>query len=352
MHKVFLKNDEIINKNFPYVIAEIGVNHEGSLTKAKELIDLAALGGAHAAKFQTYKANNLASINSPAYWDTNKEKSTNQNELFKKYDAFNKNEYYELHNHCKRKDIDFLSTPFDIESVEYLDPVLKFYKIASADITNVPLLTAIANKKKPIVISTGASKMSEIKFAHDLLKKNGCPDVSILHCVLNYPTLNENANLLMIRDLSETFPRSTIGYSDHTIPDEKMFILTTAYLMGAKIIEKHFTDDKTLKGNDHYHAMDYEDLKKFFSNLRNIINIQGYKKKDCLPTEEISRLNARRSIIVSKKILKGEKISSSNITCKRPGSGISPIHWNDILNKKVNKNLDIDDILNWDDLKT
>ena len=112
MHKVFLKNDEIINKNFPYVIAEIGVNHEGSLTKAKELIDLAALGGAHAAKFQTYKANNLASINSPAYWDTNKEKSTNQNELFKKYDAFNKNEYYELHNHCKRKDIDFLSTPF------------------------------------------------------------------------------------------------------------------------------------------------------------------------------------------------------------------------------------------------
>ena len=163
MHKVYLKSLDVAKKNFPYVIAEIGVNHEGSILKAKKLIDLAASSGAHAAKFQTYKAQTLASRNSPAYWDTNLEKTKSQYELFKKYDKFNKEEYIELYKHCKRKKIDFLSTPFDIECLNFLNPISKFYKIASADITNFPLIEKAAKTKLPMVISTGASNINEIK---------------------------------------------------------------------------------------------------------------------------------------------------------------------------------------------
>ena len=183
------------------MIAEIGVNHEGSLSKAKRLIDAAAQAGAHAAKFQTYKAENLASVNSKAYWDTKLEKTKSQYQLFKKYDSFNEKEYIKLSLHCKKRKIDFLSTPFDINSVNFLNPIMKYYKIASADITNLPLIEAIAKKRKPVLLSTGASKISEIKFAVNFLKKKGCPNVSILHCILNYPTNYENANLNMIKSV-------------------------------------------------------------------------------------------------------------------------------------------------------
>ena len=188
MHKVFLKSLNVREKKFPYIIAEIGVNHECSIEKAKKMISLASSAGANAAKFQTYKAETIASKNSPYYWDLKSEKSINQFELFKKYDKFEKKHYLELSNFCKKKKIEFMSTPFDEDSVEFLNPLLNIYKIASADITNLPLIELIASKKKPVILSTGASTISEIKTSVNILKKNGCNNISLMHCILNYPT--------------------------------------------------------------------------------------------------------------------------------------------------------------------
>ena len=350
MHKVFLKNQDILEKKTPYIIAEAGVNHEGSIEKAFDLISCASDSGAHAIKFQTYKADSLASIHSPAYWDTDMELSKNQHELFKKYDSFNGEDYKKLYDHCIKKNIDFLSTPFDIKSLDFLDPLLNFYKIASADINNLPLLKAIANKNKPIILSTGASNIEEIQFAVDYLFKNGCPDISLLHCILNYPTEYKNANLNMIKNLKNTFPNNTIGYSDHTLPDKDMFTLICAYLLGAKIIEKHFTLDKTLPGNDHYHSMDSNDLKIFINNLNKLHEISGDYLKKSLESEKNARLNARRSIVLNCNLSKGEVITESMIISKRPGTGIAPTEFDKVIGQSINKNLEKDHILKWDDL--
>ena len=351
LHEVFLKNKKIKSGVHPYIIAEIGVNHEGSISNAKKLIEAAARGGAHAAKFQTYKAEKIASVNSPYYWDLKKEKSKNQFELFKRYDSFNAHHYKELYNHCIKNKIDFLSTPFDVECLKFLDPLLNFYKIASADINNIPLLKAVANKNKPVVLSTGASTIEEISFSIKYLEEKGCPNISILHCVLNYPTQRKNANLNIIRNLKKNFLNNVVGYSDHTLPDKTMSVLKLAFLYGAKIIEKHFTLDKTLPGNDHYHAMDENDLKTFIKEINEINELSGNKEKQVLKSEEISRKNARRSIVIKNQILKGAKIKEKDIISKRPGTGISSVEWENVLGKEVKHDLKKDHILQYTDLK-
>lgn len=350
MNEEFFKKINYNKLNYPYIIAEIGVNHGGDISKAKQLIESASRGGANAAKFQTYKAENLASINSPFYWDINKESSKTQYELFKKYDSFNQKDYEELYSHCLKYNIDFLTTPFDIDSLEFLDPLLSFYKIASADINNIPLLKEIGKKSKPVLISTGASNLEEIKMAVDYLEKNGSSSIGILHCVLNYPTLNKNANLNMIKSLKENFPNYLIGYSDHTLPDKNMSVLKLAYLYGAKIIEKHFTLDKNIPGNDHYHSMDEKDLRNFFNEITLINEISGSYDKLVLETEKISRLNARRSIVIANNIKEGEILTENYLTVKRPGTGINPINWDKVLGKKVKKDLEKDHILKFEDL--
>lgn len=334
----------------PYVIAEIGVNHEGSLEKAKELIELSKEGGAQAAKFQSYKAEKIASKNSPSYWDLSKEPTTSQFELFKKYDSFGEKEYLELHDHCKKVGIDFLSTPFDAGAVEFLNPLMKFFKVASADLTNIPMLRQIASKGKPVVLSTGASTLAEIDTAVRELRSNGCQEICLLHCILNYPTLPENAHLNMIDSLKRSYPELLIGYSDHVKPDPDMLVLLTSYLKGARVIEKHFTHDKSLPGNDHYHAMDKEDLKVFWNNLDFIKSLEGDSFKKPLETEEISRSNARRSIVISGSVKEGEVIKESNLTYKRPGTGISPLSWDEVIGKTATRSLEDDHILQWSDL--
>ena len=351
MKNIKLGNSVINENSRPYIIAEIGVNHEGSLEKAKKLIELSAEGGASAAKFQTYKADKLASKNSPAYWDINKEPTESQHKLFKKYDAFNENDYVKLYDHCNKHKIDFLSTPFDDDSLDFLDPILPFFKIASADLTNLPFLRKVASKSKPVLLSTGASNLSEINTAVNELEKFGCNEVVLLHCILNYPTEYKNANLRMIKSLSSAFPDKMIGYSDHTLPDKNMSSLITSYLLGAMIIEKHFTDDKSLPGNDHYHAMDINDLvnlNKLIDSLN--ISLGSHNIKKPIKSEHISRKNARRSVVVRKKILEGAIILENDITYKRPGTGISPLFWDEIIGLKVNKDLDEDHILQWSDI--
>lgn len=351
MNSIKLGNSIINKKSKPYIIAEIGVNHEGSLEKAKELIELAAKGGANAAKFQTYKANKLASKNSPAYWDIAKEPTKSQHELFRKYDTFNEDDYFKLFDHCKKYQIDFLSTPFDDESLDFLDPILPFFKVASADITNLPFLRKIASKSKPVILSTGASNLSEINIAVNELEEAGCSEIMLLHCILNYPTDYKNANLRMIKSLASAFPDKIIGYSDHTLPDKNMSSLITSFLLGAMVIEKHFTDNKSLPGNDHYHAMDINDLTNLIRIIDKLLILLGNENlKKPIKSENISRKNARRSIVIKHRIKSGSCISSNDITYKRPGTGISPLFWDEIIGFKVNKNLNEDHILQWSDL--
>lgn len=337
----------------PYLIAEIGVNHGGSMSKAKELIDLAKQGGADAAKFQTYKAGTLASKHSPSYWDTSKEATKSQYELFKKYDHFDKEDYIELAEYCRQVGIDFLSTPFDDEAVEFLSPLMPFFKIASADITNIPFLRKIASHGKPVVLSTGASNITEIERAVSELVAHGIAreKICLLHCVLNYPTPEENAHLDMILGLQDKFPDMVIGYSDHTLPDSSMLNLTAAYLKGAMVIEKHFTYDKTLPGNDHYHAMDMQDCQVFTRNIKKLLVASGQRDKAPLSDEEISRNNARRSIVAKRNIAKGEVLDESMLTYKRPQHGLSPEYWDEVIGKPVAKAIAEDELLTWDHIE-
>lgn len=334
----------------PYVIAEIGVNHEGSLELAKRLVELAKEGGADAAKFQTYKADTLASRNSPAYWDTSKEPTQSQFELFKKYDSFGPAEYQALADHCASVGIDFVSTPFDDAAVDLLAPLVPFFKIASADLTNTPLLRRVARTKKPIVLSVGASSIEEIDAALATLTKAGATNVALLHCILNYPTSDENANLWMIGDLATRYPQCVIGYSDHTVPKEGLPSLVSAWLLGAVILEKHFTHDTSLRGNDHYHAMTGDHLRAFRAEIARIRPLLGSRHKRPIESEEIARKNARRSIVVARDLPAAHRITEADITYKRPGTGISPLSWDDVIGKTTRRALVADDILQWSDL--
>lgn len=350
MKEIKLGSHPITKSSRPYIIAEIGVNHEGSMELAKELIAKAKQGGAHAAKFQSYKAGTLASKHSPAYWDLAKEETASQYELFRKFDSFGENEYCNLASYCREIGIDFLSTPFDDNAVEFLDSFMDYYKIASADLTNIPFLRKVGAKRKPVVLSTGASTLGEIDIALATLRSVGCEDVILLHCVLNYPTENKNAHLDMITGLGRSYPDLIIGYSDHTLPDEFMTSCVTAWLLGAVVIEKHFTHDKTLPGNDHYHAMDEADCQRFVGQITKIAELRGVIGYKCpCPTEKISRANARRSIVLNQDVNAGTLLEESMLTYKRPGTGISPLHWDEVIGRKITKKQEEDYVLQWDD---
>ena len=318
---------------FPYVIAEAGVNHEGDLNVAFRLIDEAAEAGADAIKFQTYKANTLASKYSPAYWDITKETTESQHKLFQKYDRFWEKEFRLLKLRCDEVGIEFLSTPFDLEAAHFLDELMDVFKISSSDITNKPFIEAISAYGKPIILSTGASNHTEIREALQWIDSEceGVP-VALLHCVLNYPTEDNNANLGMIQDLQGCYPDSLIGYSDHTLPRD-MKNLEIAALLGASIIEKHFTYDKSLPGNDHYHAMDKEDLRNFRRNMVRIQEAFGETEKRSLPTEQIARDNARRSLVAACRIPCGSTIELDQLLWKRPGYGISPKEIDNVIGR-------------------
>lgn len=351
MQQVTLGTRSLRPGSRPYVIAEIGVNHEGDLDLAKTLIDLAKEGGADAAKFQSYKAGRIASKHSPAYWDTSKEPTPSQFQLFTKYDKFGPEEYQTLAEHCRKVGIDFLSTPFDAGAVEFLDPLVPFHKIASADLTNVPLLRQVAGKGKPVLLSTGASTLGEIDMAVETLRQAGCKDLVLLHCILNYPCPNGNAHLNMLDGLARAYPEIILGYSDHTLPDERMLVLSAAWLKGAVVLEKHFTHDKTLPGNDHYHAMDVHDLKKFVENVALLEEVLGTEShKAPLAAEAPAREHARRSIVIDRDLPAGHVIAETDITYKRPAHGVSPIHWDEVIGRKTARALEEDHVLQWSDL--
>jgi N-acetylneuraminate synthase len=330
----------------PFVIAEAGVNHEGSMEIARRLIDEAREGGADAIKFQTYRAETIAAADSPAYWDTTKEPTRNQRELFRKYDRFWKAEFEELRRHCDTAGIEFLSTPFDLESATFLNDLMGSFKIASADLTNIPFVEHIASFGKPIVLSTGASNLWEIEETAATIRAAAVP-FAVLHCVLNYPTARTDANLGMIPDLGRHIPDATLGYSDHTEPDPDGLVLTTAMLLGARVIEKHFTHDKTLPGNDHYHAMDREDLRRYRVRFAEVMAIVGTQRKAALPGEEPARRNARRSLVAARPIAAGAAVVEDDLTWKRPGHGISPKELHELVGRVAREAIDEDTVLQW-----
>ena len=340
----------------PYMIAEMGVNFYdtakalgiSALDAAKMYIDKAAEAGVDCAKFQSYKASTIVSKNSPAYWDTTKEPTKTQYELFQKHDGFGEKEYKILCDYTHEKGMDFTSTPFDYASADYLYDMVDFYKISSSDLSNLPFVKYIGMKGKPVYISVGAAYLSEVDTAVRILKEAGCKDIVLLHCVLSYPTSPNNANLRVIETLKKVFTDVRVGFSDHVAPDESMMTLATAYLLGAEVIEKHFTLDKSLPGNDHYHSGDPEDFKKAISNFRWIGIVLGSGEKTVLECEQIPRREARRSLVLTRDMKKGEIISENDLMPKRPGTGISPEYSNIVVGRRISRDLEEDTILTWD----
>lgn len=357
MNPMKINDTDIENCTQPYLIAEIGVNYFDISEKqnispvaaAKKMVAEAANAGVDAVKFQSYTADQLASKNSPAYWDTSEESTKSQYELFSQYDDFGAVEFKEIAQWTTNNyPIDFLSTPFDFQAVEYLQDIVPAYKVASADITNHPLIRQIAQKGKPILLSTGASTIGEIDQAVRVIEDEvENPEISLLHCILQYPTDPKNANLGMIEHLDEVYPEYTIGYSDHVPPDDGMVTLLNSVVNGAKIIEKHFTLDKSLEGNDHYHAMNADDVRIFRQNIDHLSRTTGQKKKEPISVEENSRNYARRSLVATTDIDKGEELIRDKLTVKRPGTGIQPAMIDIVIGRKAQKRIQSDDIIEW-----
>lgn len=344
--------DRITSGKFT-LIAEIGVNYYDiaeqrgitNMDAAKLMCLEAKRAGIHAVKFQTYKAENLAAADSPSYWDTTEETTTSQRELFKKYDSFGEVEYRELSEYCAEIGIGFCSTAFDFESADYLEPLMDVYKISSSDLTNLPFIEYQASKGKPIIMSVGAGDIDEMRTAVNTVRKVNNQPLVLCHCVLEYPTPYNHANLRRIASLKEEFPDVIIGYSDHCKPDECADVIKTAYVLGAHVVEKHFTLDKTLPGNDHYHAMDPSDARKIINGIEFVEPLLGNAELGFSETETAARLNARRSIVSAVDIPAGTAITQDMLTFKRPGTGISPQKIDEVIGKVAAVDITEDTIL-------
>lgn len=343
----------------PFIIAEIGVNHDGDLARAKDLVDAAARGGAHAAKFQTYTADKLAArTTSPAYWDTTKEPTQSQYELFSRYGTMQADDYVALAEHCAERGVIFLSTPFDLEAVDMLEPLMPVVKVASADLTNVPLQRRIRATGKPVIMSVGASNHDEIHAAVGRMLGPGdvapVPSLTLLHCVLNYPTPHAAAQLGQIRTLQQTFGDvATIGYSDHVRPndDGSMPSLEIAATLGSVVIEKHFTDDKELPGNDHYHSMDEHDLAAFVTRLAEYRTLWGGTSLE-LGTQSAAISHARRRVVAARTLAAGTVLEPADLIALRSNVGIEIAQWDSVLGRRTSIEVAEGDPLEWSALES
>ena len=330
----------------PIIIAEAGVNHNGSIKIAKKLIDVAKNAGADYVKFQTFKATELVTKQAKLadYQKKNLKQNKSQYQMLKDLEL-KKKDHIRLLKYCKTKKIKFLSTAFDQESLEFLIKKCKIdcIKIPSGEITNLPLLEKAASFKKKIFLSSGMSSLNDINLALKTLKKNGCKlkNITVLHCVTNYPANPKELNLAAIKLIKKKF-KVNVGYSDHSLGILAP-IIATCY--GAQVIEKHFTLNKNLEGTDHKASLEPNELKKMINSIKEIPIMVGRAIKTLSNSEKKNKKIARKSIVAKKKILIGEIFTKSNLTCKRPGHGISPMNWYKILGKKAKKNYNIDEII-------
>jgi len=337
-----------MKKNFnqsTLIIAEAGINHNGDLNRAFKMIHKAKEIGVDIIKFQTFIPESLVTINAnkAKYQNLKKNDIETQLQLISKYNL-SFSEFKLIKKECKKKNIGFLSSPFDIKSAEFLISLkVKLVKIASGEITNYPLLKYLGKQKKSLILSTGMSSLEEIESAIKVLTKFGTPrdKISLLHCNTSYPTPLEDVNLNAIKILKNKF-LCNVGYSDHT---EGIEISLGAVAMGAAIIEKHVTLSKKLPGPDHKASIDFNEFKQMIIQIRNIEKALGIKKKIITKSERVNMGVARKSIVALTNIYKGDIFSELNITTKRPGKGISPMKWEKILGKKATKNFKPDEYI-------
>lgn len=327
-----------------FIIAEAGVNHNGSLKWAKEMVIEAREAGADAIKFQTFKSEKLVSTfaEKAAYQIENTGSADeSQLEMVKKLEL-SFDDFRELQAYSKEKGIQFLSTPFDLESIDFLNQLeMPFWKLPSGEVTNYPYLVKIAQTHKEIVMSTGMCTLDEISEALAVLRENGAGKISLLHCNTEYPTPMEDVNLKAMETLKKAFGTS-IGYSDHTKGIE---VPIAAVAMGATIIEKHFTLDRNLEGPDHKASLEPSELKAMVQAIRNIENAIGTGDKKPTPSEIKNMAIARKSIVAGQPIKKGEAFTEQNITTKRPGTGISAMRWRQVLGQKATRDFAEDELI-------
>jgi len=328
-----------------FIIAEAGVNHNGSIKLAKELIDVASDAGADAVKFQTFKAETLVSKSAQkaSYQKETTDGKESQFDMLKKLEL-DVATHRELIEYCHPKKIMFLSTPFDLESIELLDSLgLEIFKIPSGEITNLPYLMAIAKLNKKVILSSGMATMQEIRDAFEVLVQNGTQkeNITILHANTMYPTPMEDVNLNAMLTIKKEL-NVEVGYSDHTLGIE---VPTAAVAMGASVIEKHFTLSRDMEGPDHKASLEPQELRAMVKAIRNIQKALGSFEKKPSPSETPNILVARKSIVASKTIAKGELLSESNLTVKRPASGINPMRWDEVLGKVAQKSYAVDEMI-------
>lgn len=337
-----------------YIIAEAGVNHNGDIKTAKQLVDVAAEAGADAVKFQTFKAERLVSKGAPKakYQVANAGNKESQFEMLKKLELSEAG-HRQLLSYCEDKGCEFMSTPFDEESSDFLDEFgMTTFKIPSGEITNKPLIRHIARKGKPIILSTGMSTLGEVEKAvgwidEEWTNLSNNPQLTLLHCVSSYPAPFEETNLMAMKTMEMAFG-CPVGYSDHTMGIE---IPVAAVAVGAKVIEKHFTLDRNMEGPDHKASLEPSELKAMVSAIRNVEKAMGDGIKRLARCEEDTKNVARKSIVITRDIKKGDMVSLEDIIIKRPGTGIQPEFKDLIVGMKAKRDMKADSILSWDDFK-
>ncbi len=333
-----------IGGGFPvFVIAEAGVNHNGKLPLAKKLVDAAKNAGADAVKFQTFKAEKLAARRAPLAAYQKKEGAQSQREMLRALEL-SENDFRELFHHAKKKNMLFLSTPFDEESADFLDSLgARAFKVGSGELTNLPLLSHLAKKKKPVILSTGMAVLSEIKDAVAALERDGCADIVLLHCVSSYPAPLEACNVRAVKTLEKTF-HVPCGFSDHTTGFEAG---CAAVALGARCIEKHFTLDSSLPGPDHKMSLEPHELARYIQSLHDVEASLGDGTKKPAPCENDVRRIARKSVVSARDIVKGERIVQTMLCMKRPGTGIMPRDVKKVIGKIAKKNIPADTLIKW-----
>ena len=325
-----------------YIIAEAGVNHNGDIDLAYRLVDAAKEAGADCIKFQTFKSENLVSHTAQkAEYQKEATGDSSQQDMLKELEL-SYDEFVSLKEYCDRKGIVFLSTPFDFESIEFLNSIeMPFWKVPSGEVTNYPYLVALAKTGKPVVMSTGMCEMEEIGDAIQVLWNNGTRDIRLLHCNTEYPTPFEDVNLRAMVTLRDTFGVE-VGYSDHTRGIE---VPIAAVAMGAAVIEKHFTLDRNMEGPDHKASLEPQELKQMVDSIRHIEAALGSGDKRPSPSEKKNMAVARKSIVAAKRIKAGDILTEENITVKRPGNGICPMRWKEVLGTRAVRDFEEDELI-------
>lgn len=325
------------------IIAEAGVNHNGSIKTAKKMVDAAIESGVDYIKFQTFKPEKIVSrfAQKADYQKKATGSTESQLQMLEKL-ALSYDDFVELRDYCKNAGIGFLSTPFDEDSIKFLEELdMDFWKVPSGEVTNYPYLVQIAGTKRPVVLSTGMCNLDEIAAAIQVLEENGTKEIALLHCNTEYPTPFEDVNLLAMNQMKMQFGKP-VGYSDHTVGIE---VPIAATALGACVIEKHFTLDKTMEGPDHKASLEPEELAQMVKVIRIIEKSLGSGEKKRTSSEEKNVVAARKSIVAKKHICAGDIFTEDNLTVKRPGNGISPMRWKELLGTRAEREYQEDELI-------